>query len=76
MEVKSMSVQSIGTSRDAPAPGKPLAVSVRRMCHLLDIGNTKAWELIRLGRVRTFFIGRKRLVVYESIEQLLPSLDP
>ena len=71
-----MNIQSCGTSRDAPSPGKPLAVSVRRMCHLLDIGNTKAWELIRLGRVKTFTIGRKRLVVFASIEQLLPSVEP
>ena len=71
-----MSIQSCGASRDAPTLGTPLAVSVKSMCHLLGIGNTKAWELIRLGRVKTFTIGRKRLVVFASIEQLLPSVEP
>jgi hypothetical protein len=68
-----MSIQSTSLSRDAAVPGKPLAVSVRNMCRLLDIGNTKAWELIAEGRVTTFMIGRKRLVVLASIERLLPA---
>ncbi|MSP75908.1 MAG: excisionase [Rhodospirillaceae bacterium] len=71
-----MSIQSTGLSRDAEVPGKPLAVSVRNMCRLLDIGNTKAWELIAEGRVTTFMIGRKRLVVLASIERLLPAEEP
>ena len=70
-----MSIHSTGTSRDAESPAKPLAVSVRNMCRLLDIGNTKAWELISQGRVKTFMIGRKRLVVFASIEQLTRSED-
>lgn len=53
------------------SPSKPLAVSVKEMCRLLDIGNTKAWELIGSGRVESFAIGRKRLVVYSTIEKLL-----
>jgi hypothetical protein len=40
------------------------------MCRLLEIGNTMAWELIGQGRVKTFMLGRKRLVVFSSIEEL------
>jgi hypothetical protein len=61
---------------DAESLGRPLAVSVKSMCRLLEIGNTKAWELIRLGRVKTFQVGRKRLVVFESIERLVASEEP
>jgi hypothetical protein len=66
-------MNSSDTATPGNLEGKPLAVSVRTMCRLLDIGNTKAWELIGLGRVQTFTIGRKRLVVFSSIEQLIPS---
>jgi hypothetical protein len=71
-----MSIDSTGSCRDAESAGKPLAVNVRNMCRLLDIGNTKAWELISQGRVKTFMIGRKRLVVFASIEQLTRSEEP
>ena len=53
------------------SPGTPLAVSVKEMCRLLGIGNTKAWEMIGSGRVKTFTIGRKRLVIFSSIEQII-----
>jgi excisionase family DNA binding protein len=50
---------------------KPLAVSVKTACKLLGIGNTKMWELIKNGRVQTVHLGRKRLVIYFSLERLL-----
>jgi len=53
--------------------GKPLAVGVKTLCQILDIGNTKAWELIGTGRVESFSIGRKRLITYDSIEKLISS---
>jgi excisionase family DNA binding protein len=59
------------TQRDAPQNSKPLAVSVKTACRLLGIGNTKMWELIRNGRVQTAPLGRKRLVIYRSLERLL-----
>ena len=52
---------------------KPLAVSVRTACELIDVGNTSMWQLISSGRVQTTTIGRKRLVIYASLEKLLES---
>jgi hypothetical protein len=46
------------------------------MCRLLDIGNTMAWELIGQGRVKTFTLGRRRLVVFSSIEELAATDKP
>lgn len=66
-----MSIQSTGASRDPGVGGKPLAVSVKRTCELLSIGNTKCWELIGNGKLRTTSIGRKRLVIYSSIETII-----
>jgi hypothetical protein len=51
---------------------KPLAVTVGNARELLGIGETKMWELIAQKRVATFNIGRRRLVVFESLEKLLP----
>ena len=50
---------------------KPLAVSVKTACKLVGIGNTTMWSLIKVGRVKTVSIGRRRLVVYSSLESLL-----
>jgi excisionase family DNA binding protein len=50
---------------------KPLAVPVKIACKLLGVGNTTMWALIKAGRVKTISIGRRRLVVYASLESLL-----
>jgi hypothetical protein len=54
---------------------KPLAVSVKLACKLIGVGNTKMWELIKAGRVNTVSIGRRRLVLYASLESLLALTD-
>ena len=50
---------------------RPLAVSVRTACALLGLGNAKMWELIKGGHIETIRVGRKRLVVYASLEELV-----
>ncbi len=50
---------------------KPLCVSIRKARELLDVGNTTIWKLVKDGRLRTISIGRKRLVIYASLELLL-----
>lgn len=49
---------------------KPLAVPVDTGCSLIGVGRTKMYELINEKRVRTITIGRRRLLVYESLEAL------
>ncbi len=69
-----MSIHSTGASRDTQSVGgafKPLTVSIKRACEILDIGHTKMWELIGAERVKTISIGRKRLVIYSSLEALV-----
>jgi len=70
-----MSLNLRAEPRNFEAGDKPLAVSVKTMCRLLEIGNTKAWELIASGRVRTFNLGRKRLIVFASLEELIAEAD-
>ena len=49
---------------------KPLAVPVKTACKLIGVGNTTMWSLIKAGRVKTISIGRRRLVLYASLESL------
>jgi hypothetical protein len=54
---------------------KPLAVPVKTACQLVGLGNTSMWALIKAGRVKTVSIGRRRLVIYASLESLLSNGD-
>jgi excisionase family DNA binding protein len=58
-------------SRGALEGANPLAVSVKTACKLVGVGNTTMWALIKAGRVKTINIGRRRLVIYASLESLL-----
>jgi excisionase family DNA binding protein len=51
----------------------PLAISVRSAAKALGVGMTTIWGLIRKQELRTAKIGRRRLVVYRSLEDLIDS---
>jgi hypothetical protein len=50
---------------------KPLAVPVKTACRLVGVGHTSMWALIKEGRVQTVSVGRRRLVIYASLEALV-----
>ena len=50
---------------------KPLSLTVREACRIIGIKDTTFWELIKTGKVKTVMIGRRRLVVYASLEALV-----
>jgi excisionase family DNA binding protein len=64
-------MNDVGTALNTLQCEKPLAVPVKRACKLMGVGNTTMWGLIKAGRVKTICIGRRRLVVYTSLESLL-----
>jgi excisionase family DNA binding protein len=66
-----MTIDTTGISRSVPEDARPLAVSVKTACKLVGVGNTTMWSLIKAGRVKTVSIGRRRLVIYSSLESLL-----
>ena len=66
-----MSIQSTGLSRQELGGAKPLAVTVKKACDLIGVGNTTMYALIRDGRVKTKTIGRRRLIIYSSLEELV-----
>ena len=49
----------------------PLSVTIKVACKLVGIGNTTMWNLIKTGRVKTVKIGRRRLIIFSSLESLL-----
>jgi hypothetical protein len=51
----------------------PLAVPVPEACRLAGIGTTKLYQLIGDGVVETTTIGKRRLVIYKSLESLINS---
>jgi excisionase family DNA binding protein len=66
-----MTIHGACISRDGPEGARPLAVPVKTACKLVGVGNTTMWALIKTGRVKTVSIGRRRLVIYASLESLL-----
>jgi excisionase family DNA binding protein len=54
---------------------KPLAVSIRRACELVGLGNTTIWKMIKEGRLQTMSVGRRRLVIYRSLEALVSASE-
>ena len=57
-----MSIHSTGLGKDSGA------VSPRRTQHILDIGNTKFYELLAAGELVSFKIGKSRKITVASIE--------
>jgi excisionase family DNA binding protein len=53
---------------------EPLAVSPRQTCLLLNIGNTRLYELIRNGELDTYREGRARRITMESIRHRVERL--
>jgi excisionase family DNA binding protein len=52
-------------------PPKPMSVTIADTRHITGLGNTKVYELIKEGKLKAVAVGRRRLVLYASIEELL-----
>ncbi len=49
---------------------KPITVTIETAIRLSSIKRTKMYQLIKEGRLKTVTIGRRRLVLYRSLEEL------
>jgi hypothetical protein len=63
--------QAKGRPRRSPHTGDPLAVTVDDAKHITGLGHTKLHELIRDGTLESVAIGKRRLILYASIRDLL-----
>jgi hypothetical protein len=66
-----MSNSSTGLSHHELHGGKPITVTVAMARKLSGLGNTTLWALIKVGKLKTVRVGRRRLVVVDSLEALL-----
>jgi excisionase family DNA binding protein len=51
-----------------------LAYSIKEFCHRANIGQTKTYELIAEGKLKSRKVGRHRLILHEDALELLRSL--
>ena len=56
--------------RRGEAP-KPVSATIDDTCRIAGLGRTKIYELIAEGKLKAVAIGRRRLVIYASIEELI-----
>jgi predicted DNA-binding transcriptional regulator AlpA len=62
-----------------PAPtarAMPRLLSIKQAMFELGIGRTGMYELIRVTKLKTVKIGRRRFVTIEAIEEFIASLTP
>jgi len=52
---------------------KPRAYTIKQASLMIGIGRSMLYLMISQGRLRTVTIGRRRLVLSESIDELLQS---
>lgn len=48
----------------------PITVTIENALRISGLGRTKLYQLINDGTVKTVTVGRRRLVVYSSLEDL------
>jgi hypothetical protein len=57
------------------ADRKPLLVTNTKAKKLIDVGNTKYWELVKAGKIKIVEVGGRSMAVYASLEALAKSPD-
>jgi len=55
-------------------PSEAVCVRIDRAMRMLDIGKTKLYELIADGELETIRIGRRTLIMQQSIDDLVERL--
>ena len=52
-------------------PPEPLGRTVEQTSQMLTLGKTRIYELIASGELKSFKVGRRRIVTNESIHKLV-----
>jgi hypothetical protein len=66
-----MSISSMGRSSHQLHGTKPITVTVADAKKLSGLGNTTIWALIKAKRLQTVSVGRRRLIIFSSLEAVL-----
>jgi excisionase family DNA binding protein len=54
-----------------PEPGPRLAYSVEEACRMTTLSRATLGKLVRDGKLKTRKVGRRKLIVAESLEKLI-----
>ena len=54
---------------------RPILVSTATAKQIIDIGNTKFWQLVKAGKIQMVDVAGRRMVVYDSLEKLAQLQD-
>ena len=54
-----------------PNSQKPITVTIPTTRQISGLGNTTVWKLIAEKKLATVRVGKRRLVLYDSLERLL-----
>lgn len=54
---------------------KPLVVAPTTARKMLDVGNTKFWELVKERKIEMVQVGKRRMPTYASLERLASITD-
>jgi hypothetical protein len=49
----------------------PIGVSVSQAVELSGLSRSYIWILIKVGRLKTVSVGRRRIIVYQSLRELI-----
>ena len=52
-------------------PTKPITITIATARKVSGLGHTTIWALIKARKLDTVSVGRRRLIVYSSLERLL-----
>ena len=55
----------------APAGREPLAITIAQFRSLIPLSRTTVYEKINDGSLRTLLVGRRRLILWSSVEALV-----
>jgi hypothetical protein len=58
------------------SPTKPLLVPGSTARHLLGVGNTKYWQLVKSGAIETVDVAGRKMPTMESIERIAKNGAP
>jgi excisionase family DNA binding protein len=54
-----------------PEPGPRLAYSVLEACQMTSLSRWTLWKLVKSGELQTRKVGRRKLIVAESLEKFI-----
>ena len=52
---------------------EPIAIPIPQACNFIGVGRSTMYKLINTGEVETIAIGKRRLIVVESLKSLVAS---